>query len=233
MFRTQENVPEAYVNKSRDFQLLCRIKDAMFGGVKYAIDSLKHTSNTLEINSSLLSLLKSKVGFFSNEELSEDQLRVLLNAFPALIRNKGSKKAIIATIHAWFRLHQISGKLISIDINNSTYKITLNINSLEKDTKLLDEIFKYILPTAYIVEYRFATDMQLEDIYEYADTLSTVIVSNKENSRIQLKNDYSSDVQNRLIGSVGLTEIAVKEDLNSTESIIEYENNIKKETSNE
>ena len=54
MFRTQNNVPEIYVNGSRDFQLLCRLKDAMFGGVKYNIDSLKHTSNTMEMNNILL-----------------------------------------------------------------------------------------------------------------------------------------------------------------------------------
>ena len=51
LFRTQDNVPEIYVNESRDFQLLCRLKDVMINGVKYAIDSINHTSNTLEMNS--------------------------------------------------------------------------------------------------------------------------------------------------------------------------------------
>ena len=89
MFRTAENVPEIYVNESRDFQVFARVKDASFNAVKYAIDSIRHTSNTLEMNSSLLPLLKSKVGFFESDQLTEDQLRYLLAGFPALLRNKG------------------------------------------------------------------------------------------------------------------------------------------------
>lgn len=215
MFRTQNNVPEIYVNESRDFQLLCRLKDAMFGGVKYNIDSLKHTSNTMEMNNVLLPLLKSKVGFFSDDTLTEDQLRTLLNAFPTLIKHKGSKKAIYETIYAWFRLHQISGKLISIDVDNTRYKITLNINSMEADTSLLDTIFEYIIPSAYEVEYRFATDYRLGDNFVFDDNVDIVTVSNKTNSRIQTKAAYDDAIANRLIGSVGLAEIATKEDLTS------------------
>lgn len=216
MFRTQNNVPEIYVNGSRDFQLLCRLKDAMFGGVKYNIDSLKHTSNTMEMNNVLLPLLKSKVGFFSDDTLTEDQLRILLNAFPTLIKHKGSKKAIYETIHAWFRLHQISGKLISIDVDNIRYKITLNINSLEADTSLLDTIFEYIIPSAYEVEYRFATDYALGDNFVFDDNIDIITISNKTNSRIQTKDAYGDNaIANRLVGSVGLTEIATKEDLTS------------------
>lgn len=215
MFRTQNNVPEIYVNESRDFQLLCRLKDAMFGGVKYNIDSLKHTSNTMEMNNVLLPLLKSKVGFFSDDTLTEDQLRILLNAFPTLIKHKGSKKAIYETIHAWFRLHQISGKLISIDIDNIRYKITLNINSLEADTSLLDTIFEYIIPSAYEVEYRFATDYGLGDNFVFDDNIDIMTVSNKTNSRIQTKPEYNDTIANRLVGSVGLAEVATKGDLTS------------------
>ena len=57
LFRTQENVPEIYVNKSRDFQILCRLKDVSFNSTKYLIDSLRHTPNTIEINETLLAAL--------------------------------------------------------------------------------------------------------------------------------------------------------------------------------
>ena len=45
MFRLQNNVPEVYVDKSRDFQLFCRLYDSCFGGVKFSIDSMSRLTN--------------------------------------------------------------------------------------------------------------------------------------------------------------------------------------------
>ncbi|MBO5712100.1 MAG: hypothetical protein J6R47_04610 [Acholeplasmatales bacterium] len=216
LFRTQNNVPEIYVNKSRDFQLLGRLKDVVFGGVKYTIDSLNHTSNTMEMNATLLPLLKSKVGFFEYEELTEDELRYLLAGFPDLIKYKGSRKAIKKAIYLWFRVNRMDGKLVSIDINNEDYTIYININAKETDTKLLDEIFKYILPTGYRVEYRFASDNIFYNDYDFDQSYVGINVHNKINSNIRTLG-RENDLQERLLGSVGLTEIATKEELEATQ----------------
>lgn len=219
MFRTQDNVPEYYVNTSRDFQLLCRLKDAAFGGVKYTIDSLCHSCNTMEMNNILLPLLKSKVGFFSKETLSEDQLRVLLAAFPAIVRYKGSKKSIESAINAWFKLNQMEGTLIDIDIDQIDHLIRLYIDSETIDTSLLDEVFHYILPTAYFIEYIFASSVQKTDEYIITQTLDESDVLPWENARIRIRDDTFAEPETstifneNLFGNIGTTYIPTSADL--------------------
>lgn len=218
LFRTQNNVPEIYVNKSRDFQLLGRLKDVVFGGVKYTIDSLNHTSNTLEMNATLLPLLKSKVGFFEQEELTEDELRYLLAGFPDLIKYKGSKKAIRKAIYLWFRVNRMDGRLVDISINNENYTIYISINAKSTDTKLLDEIFKYILPTGYNIDYRFASDNTEFSDYAFEQNYVGVNVHNKVNSNIRTY--IENDLENRLLGSVGFTEVVTGEELHTNNDTI-------------
>ena len=171
MFRTQNNVPQIYPDKSRDFQLLCRLKDVVFNSTKYAIDSIRHTANTLEMNNVLLPLLKSKVGFLSDDQLAENELRTLLNAFPYLVRLKGTKAAISEAIYTWFKINRMTGDLVSIEIDNTNHSILLNIDSLDADTQLLDELFRYLLPTAYTIEYRFATSLKASENIAFNDEL--------------------------------------------------------------
>ena len=185
MFRFEHNVPEIYVNESRDFQLLCRLADAVYGGVKYEIDSLQHTANTMEINNKLLPLLKSKLGFFSNDILTEEQLRYLLLGFPEIIRNKGSKKTIKEILYMWFRLNKLDAKIVSIDINNDTKEILLDVNMVPKDTALLDELFNYVLPTGYQLIYRFGVSLDSDELFKETTTVYGINVDNKLNSQLR------------------------------------------------
>ena len=222
MFRTQEDVPEIYVNESRDFQLLCRLKDAIQGAIKYNIDSLRHLNNTLEMNSTLLPLLKSKVGFFKEDTLSEDQLRYLLAGFPYLMKYKGSKKAIDSAVNLWFRVNRIGGTLVSCDIDNTTYEITINIDTTPQDTDLLDTLFKYLIPTGYIVKYNFASKTEHTDRYSMYENLGGIVVNSNAAAQIRLAEsditiessvglDDETDFKKRNVGSIGTTQIYLPE----------------------
>lgn len=219
MFRTADNIPEYYVNNSRDFQLLCRAKDASFNGVKYNINSINHISNTLEINSRLLSLLKSKLGFFSEDRLSEDQLRYLLAGFPKIIREKGSTNCILQIINLWLRLYQIDGKLTSVAIDNDTHKIRIRMSAIQNDTKLLDEMFKYVLPTSYEIVYEFGLPASYNTTILFDDSdFNYIEVPDNENSNIRRNYDKSKGkLQDRLIGNIGLTQI-VRDNTNQNNS---------------
>lgn len=215
MFRTQEHVPEIYVNESRDFQLLCRLKDAMFGGVKYNIDSLKHTSNTLEMNAALLPLLKSKVGFFINDDLTNDELRYLLAGFPFLIRDKGSERAIKKAVYLWFRVSRIDGTLLNIDINNENHSIDIYIKATATDTRLLDAMFKYILPTGYMVSYLFVEPGTVKSSYISESFIQGLNVHNKVNSNIRdqiTESESAYKLKDRLLGRIGFTRIMSTDD---------------------
>ena len=145
MFRLQDNVPEIYVNESRDFQLICRMMDAIQGSTKYKIDSLIHTSNTKECNASLLQHLKYKLGFFDDVDLTDEQLRFVLMGFPYIMRYKGSKKAIEDTMNLYFRLMNIPVEKKDIDIDNVNYKKALRF----ADAELKETLEEYVLEYQY------------------------------------------------------------------------------------
>lgn len=228
MFRIQENVPEYYVNNSRDFQLLCRAKDLVFGAVKYNIDSIRHVTTTLEMNSSLLPLLKSKLGFFAKENLSEEQLRYLLAGFPYLIKYKGSRKSLESAIYLWFRVNKLGGELISVDIDNESYSIQINIDIAPQNTELLDKLLQYLIPTGYIVKYNFANNTQVINKYKLQCYQCGVLVDSIKNANVRNKvvdrtvlidndvhtvpKEYMHSFLHKNIGSLDSTLITNKEE---------------------
>ena len=107
LFKVQNNVPEVYVNQSRDFQLLCRAYDSIVNGVKFDIDSMLSVINTDECNSRLLPLLQTKLGFISDVPATNDALRYVLKAFPHIVKNKGSLKAIQQAVIVFLKINHI------------------------------------------------------------------------------------------------------------------------------
>jgi hypothetical protein len=153
MFRLQDNVPEVYVQKSRDFQLFCRAYDSLFNGTKYLIDSVTHTSNTMECNNTLLRLLANKLGLFTNLNLPDIELRYVLCAFPILIRYKGSLTSIEYTIRVFQRLSKLTNLSYDIDIDNTTKQISLIFSVDVANDALLYDLLSYIIPTGYTCSY--------------------------------------------------------------------------------
>ena len=66
IFRIENNVPDVYVNNSRDFQLLARLKTVLFAAIKHDINSIIFLSNTTYCRDSHLENLSTKLGFFHN-----------------------------------------------------------------------------------------------------------------------------------------------------------------------
>lgn len=175
MFRLQNNVPEVYVEESRDFQLFCRLYDAVFGGVKYSADSLARTSITRECNNNLLELLKTKVGFFTKLQLDEFTLRQVLEIFPYLIRYKGSKQGIQYMLILFQHItgqHSPCG-IANYSTMNNEHVLKISFEKKPKRMDLLIELLKYILPTGYNVEIvqftpsESTTSIVLSDIVNY------------------------------------------------------------------
>ena len=152
MFRLQNNVPEVYPDKSRDFQMFCRLFDVSFNSVKQSIDSLQYATDTLLCDSSILPLLKTKLGFFSDIELSDKELRYILQAFPTLIRYKGSYQALVYVSNLYSRLigHADSIRVIH---NRDDFKIEVSSEEGISRSQVLFELLKYVLPTGYVIDY--------------------------------------------------------------------------------
>lgn len=65
IFRLQNNVPDIYVNESRDFQVFCRLVDLYFATTKNGADGVLKTLSATTCSDNLLQLLQSKVGYIS------------------------------------------------------------------------------------------------------------------------------------------------------------------------
>ncbi len=153
MFRLQQNVPDVYPQESRDFQIFCRAYDGVFNGVKYGVNSLTHTSNTLECNNSLLSLLANKLGLFTNLNLPDTELRYILSAFPYIIRYKGARISIDYTLRVFQRIARMGDLEYTVSIDNETRQISIVFNREIINDQLLYELLSYIIPTGYTCIY--------------------------------------------------------------------------------
>lgn len=218
LIRLQDNTPDIYVNNSRDFQLLCRLYDCVNNSVKYNIDSITNITNTKECSSKLLQLLQSKLGFISNANIDNESLRYILRAFPYIMRNKGSKKAILQALIVFAKIKHIKASISCVITNKKddvdVYKIEIFINTVKnetplvKDTTILDEIFKYILPTGYTVEYIFTSGSLTDPTQLKAlSSINVVQYTQNESSTIRKSDDYA-DWRGRLTTATDTTYIA-------------------------
>lgn len=166
LFRLQDNTPEAYTNESRDFQLFLRLYDCVNNGTKFYIDSILDSVDTKTIDSSLLSLLKTKLGFFNNTEFSERDLRYILRGFPYLIKDKGSKKAVDDAVYIFMNAKGISVPH-KIDVDNALHVIHVDIESALEDTKMLDAMLSFVVPTGYTYDINFYSPQVLTGGFDY------------------------------------------------------------------
>ena len=217
LIRLQDNVPEPYVNQSRDFQLMVRAYDCILNGVKFDIDSMRHITNTDECNSKILQLLQTKVGFFSDKNITDDELRYVLRAFPTIIKNKGSLKGIKQAVWTFLKLNHIktSFSIIVYGKDSATpYTIQIGIEAGFRDTTILDEILRYILPTGYTFSYVFYTSINNSNEAPMVDTNKATIiyVSDSYNSALRgetnVGGEVYSDAENRLVGAVDTMRVA-------------------------
>ena len=242
-FSLVDNVPDVYVKESRDFQLLLRLYDCIFGGLKSDIDSIQYVTDTLNIRNTLLPLLAQKIGFFSNLDLDDRSLRLILIALPEIYKNKGSLLAIKQVMYLYLKIMRERGSIL-ISYTGQSDDITLD-HSLQigsdidfTNLPLLNALLELQLPTGlYINYYHFASlDAAITDISQSHETflLGKIITASSSKLR-NSKDEYnwvdpSYDirepsttteddqallklVKNKLTGSAGILQLASSTDI--------------------
>lgn len=224
VFRTQNKVPAVYCDQSRDFQLLCRLYDAVFNSVKFDIDSMEKITDTSDCRSDILPLLSTKLGFFTRTDIETSHYRYILNGFPYLIRNKGSIASIRYAMNLFLKMHHIvtdisvwyteEGTTVNhTKVNDHT--IIIGIEAALKNTYILEEIFKYILPIGYGFYIYFYNSIEEIDSYINKDEAVLIFVSDNINAQVRSNNieidatkrTTVNDYYNRLIGAVDTVSI--------------------------
>lgn len=190
MFVLQNKVPEVYINESRDFQLLCRLWEGSWAGVKYNLDTIISSLDPFNIKGEFLELLATKVGFFTDEDIEDNVLRYIISTFKYALRYKGSREGIRIAFTAILNSEHIvlSDTDIIIDINNSEHSITINSPEEVRNTLALREYLKYILPPGYTY------------------TVNKYVVSDKNTSKFKHNDHYVVlNLQNAHLGLINKT----------------------------
>ena len=178
-FIVEQHVPDVYTRKSRDFQMFCSVLDVLFGEIKFNIDSILDVADTTKCNQRLLSLLQTKLGFFTNEYIRGNQLREILTAFPAILRNKGSLQGIEQAVRLAMRIEGKNDDCAVVIKNkgttkNSSYIITIGLTDSITNINILNELLKYVVPAGYIVEYGKKAEGNISTNITTSDSLHIV-----------------------------------------------------------
>lgn len=213
MFRIQDNVPEVYINESRDFQILARISDILFSGIKYDIDSMVNILDATLVKDRMLQLMCTKVGFFPKIEIDSQVLKYIIASFPYIIKNKGNELGIKYAVNAILKAEnnpENEGEPIIDTINKSdplgqnrdpyTVYIYSTISIYNKNA--LKEILKYVLPAGY--SYKLLPHNSIKnrpDIFKQSDLITMFKVSPMYTSSI--RGSWDKDVGNSLVDVSG------------------------------
>lgn len=180
LIRLQEKVPYIYVDKSRDFQILCRGYDAALNQVKFDIDTMPYILSSSECRNSVLPLLQTKLGFQTLKHIDSDSLRLILASFPDIVRYKGSLLGIQRAVNTWLKIIHLETKVF-VDVFNvldksnpeiggyigqttiPAYTIAIGVGGNPRDYSILQEILKYVIPTGYGLYFYFFREFSTED----------------------------------------------------------------------
>lgn len=157
LFKLEENVPDVYVEMSRDFQLLCRVYNIFINSNIITQSKIRQQLNIEQIDDNLLKLLAGRLGFNSDNYIPTEVMRNILLQFPFMIKNKGTKigieQAIKSVIKQTSNVNKVSiNNISSISISNGKINVTVESDDIGVvDTSYLSDVLKYVVPVGYTV----------------------------------------------------------------------------------
>lgn len=198
LLRLQNMTPPVYTEESRDFQLLCRLYDCVINGIKFDTDNITKLLDARFCRTSFLELLQTKLGFYTKQDIDDNKLRYVLESFPTLVKNKGSILAIKEAVFLFLRMYSASSnvriayyKKATVVSDGSTCPdhtlvIELKSFSTRPDTTVLEEIFKYILPTGVDYYILFVTEFSdTQSVFNPVDSATLLFVSDIIGSQVR------------------------------------------------
>lgn len=194
LLNVKKMIPDIYTQESRDFQLFCNIYSYVVNGVKWDSDSAGRVIDSSTCKTEFLTLLQTKLGFFTKADFTFEDLRYALMAFKDLINNKGSLRAIVGAVNVFLKTLGIHNKvritLATDDFGFGAYKIhdhtiMIGIESGIKDTTLLDELFRYLVPAGYEYFIYFYVSIDPLTEMQYHEHVTVLLVSDKVASLVR------------------------------------------------
>lgn len=227
IIRLQDKTPNVYTWESRDFQLISRLYDCVINGVKYDIDSMLGVLDAAKCRSNILQLVQTRLGFFTHRDVEDDTLRCVLQAFPLMVKAKGSLKAIRSAINTFLKAYGVTTEINVWYVNEAEvvyntqvddHTVIIGLNKALTNLYVLEEIFRYILPTGFGFYLYFYNTIDEIQEFAYKQHATLIYASDNINSMLRGSPDEVSDLSNRTLGGIDVTEIASSDSLADTVS---------------
>lgn len=235
MFRLQDNLPEVYINESRDFQILARISDMLFSSIKYDVDTMVNILDATLVKDKLLDLLCTRVGFFPAIEIDAQVLKYIIASFPYIIKHKGTAAGIKAAVNAVLKAENTQAvqtdavggvealdntlvEIISKKPKNETrneYTVYIYTTQTIYNKDALAEIFKYVLPAGFTYKlFLIGAKTANRDnavIVQTSDAINVLRTTIKRAGSVRNSNDENifipGSMADRVIGAFDTTTI--------------------------
>lgn len=205
MLEIESYVPNVYVKKSRDFQMYCKVLEIVSNSAKFNADTITDIYNPLICNNRVLSLLSTICNYNPKRDISDDDLRLILTSYPALIKNKGTQKGIELAAALTVKL---SGKPITYhcdyiagiaDSSNDTYKVRVTMSDTY-DERYLQEFMDLVMPVGFMLEAGVSGYNQENTQVGVQIERERVSKSNTVTSSVQDESSSTFDSGDTLIG---------------------------------
>ena len=168
MIDLTKQVPNVYVDESRDFQLYLRLLNVIIGGTKFTIDNIVDIYDPKVCNNRVLNLLCTTFNFNPKIKFTDEDLRIILAGFGSLIKNKGTRKGIEQAISLVLKTQNISSNYDVIVVNKDVlidpelnYYIQITI-PIEINQLYLYELLEYVKPVGYTINVYLITKIETE-----------------------------------------------------------------------
>lgn len=146
-------VPEYYVNRSRDFQLLCRTLNVFLGASEEQSRKIVSNWDVETLDESLLPLMARKLGFLGNDYIPPKILRNICKAWPRILKYKGTLQAVREAAYAVFSAYQEIYSLEVVKKDGDPFTIVIISSASQGDEYYLDLILPYLVPAGMAWEY--------------------------------------------------------------------------------
>lgn len=136
--------------------------------------------------------------------MTNENLRLILQAFPYIIKNKGSELAIRSAINLFLKMNGIKTGANLTVVNSSVgttgfkpYSINIGLQTTPTDTQVLTEILNYVAPSSYIVNYYFYTENEIPtSIFKFNQNIKAVYSNDYFSCFIMSQNEFTTSGAN-------------------------------------
>lgn len=184
IIRTYNSVPSVYTHKSRDFQIIGHLYEAIFNSSKLAADMVDRMMPNDNFDERLINLSATTQGFTTKHEYSTRDLSMILSSFASLLKIKGTKKAIDSAINIMLRSQGISDEYVWLELDEKKKFINLGISDRLVDRALLFDLFEYLLPFGFTYRITNYSSSQLGEnatvISSYSDSATVTVGKNEQ-----------------------------------------------------